>query len=145
GGRIVKKDVENFVPVAKEEAADTATSATETKTISLPQYIGEEKYTEQKVSQMRKTIARRLSESLYTAPHFYLTISVDMDNAMEARGQINAIAPVKVSFNDIVIKAVAVALKQHPAVNSSWQEDKIRFNEHVNVGVAIAVEDGLLV
>ena len=145
GGRIVKKDVENFVPAAKAEAADTATSATETKTISLPQYIGEEKYTEQKVSQMRKTIARRLSESLYTAPHFYLTISVDMDNAMEARGQINAIAPVKVSFNDIVIKAVAVALKQHPAVNSSWQEDKIRFNEHVNVGVAIAVEDGLLV
>lgn len=145
GGRIVKKDVENFVPAEKTEAADTATSATETKTISLPQYIGEEKYTEQKVSQMRKTIARRLSESLYTAPHFYLTISVDMDNAMEARGQINAIAPVKVSFNDIVIKAVAVALKQHPAVNSSWQEDKIRFNEHVNVGVAIAVEDGLLV
>ncbi|NGM66092.1 2-oxo acid dehydrogenase subunit E2 [Sphingobacterium sp. SGR-19] len=146
GGRIVKKDVENFVPTAKEQpSAPTSAATTETKTISLPQYIGEEKYTEQKVSQMRKTIARRLSESLFTAPHFYLTISVDMDNAIEARGQINTVAPVKVSFNDIVIKAVAVALKQHPAVNSSWQGDTIRFNEHVNVGVAMAVEDGLLV
>ncbi|MBD1423318.1 2-oxo acid dehydrogenase subunit E2 [Sphingobacterium chuzhouense] len=148
GGRIVKKDVENFVPKAKEVASSStpaSAAATETKTISLPQYIGEEKYTEQKVSQMRKTIARRLSESLFTAPHFYLTISVDMDNAIEARGQINTVAPVKVSFNDIVIKAVAVALKQHPAVNSSWQGDTIRFNEHVNVGVAMAVEDGLLV
>lgn len=147
GGRIVKKDVENFVPKAKEATspATSAAASTDTKTISLPQYIGEEKYTEQKVSQMRKTIARRLSESLFTAPHFYLTISVDMDNAIEARGQINSVAPVKVSFNDIVIKAVAVALKQHPAVNSSWQGDVIRFNEHVNVGVAMAVEDGLLV
>ncbi|HLT88778.1 MAG TPA: 2-oxo acid dehydrogenase subunit E2 [Sphingobacterium sp.] len=149
GGRIIKKDVENFVPKAKEAtsapASASAAASTEAKTIALPQYIGEEKYTEQKVSQMRKTIARRLSESLFTAPHFYLTISVDMDNAIEARGQINTVAPVKVSFNDIVIKAVAVALKQHPAVNSSWQGDTIRFNEHVNVGVAMAVEDGLLV
>ncbi|PRD46684.1 pyruvate dehydrogenase complex dihydrolipoamide acetyltransferase [Sphingobacterium haloxyli] len=145
GGRIVKKDVESFVPKVKEQPSAPASAATEIKTISLPQYIGEEKYTEQKVSQMRKTIARRLSESLFTAPHFYLTISVDMDNAIEARGQINTVAPVKVSFNDLVIKAVAVALKQHPAVNSSWQGDTIRFNEHVNVGVAMAVEDGLLV
>lgn len=147
GGRVVKKDVENFVPKAKEatSAPTSASAGTEAKTIALPQYIGEEKHTEQKVSQMRKTIARRLSESLFTAPHFYLTISVDMDNAIEARGQINTVAPVKVSFNDIVIKAVAVALKQHPAVNSSWQGDTIRFNEHVNVGVAMAVEDGLLV
>jgi len=146
GGRIVKKDVENFVPKAKEEISTPApATSTEAKTIALPQYIGEEKYTEQKVSQMRKTIARRLSESLFTAPHFYLTISVDMDSAIQARGQINAVAPVKVSFNDIVIKAVAVALKQHPAVNSSWQGDTIRFSEHVNIGVAMAVEDGLLV
>ncbi len=148
GGRIVKKDVEGFVP-AKEEApkaaAETASAAPETKSITLPQFIGEEKYTEQGISQMRKTIARRLGESLFTAPHFYLTISIDMDNAIAARGQINTVAPVKVSFNDIVIKAVAVALKQHPAVNSSWRGDKIRFNEHVNVGVAMAVEDGLLV
>lgn len=150
GGRIVKKDVEGFVPAAKAEApkaanTDAAPAATETKSITLPQFIGEEKYTEQGISQMRKTIARRLGESLFTAPHFYLTISIDMDNAIAARGQINTVAPVKVSFNDIVIKAVAVALKQHPAVNSSWRGDKIRFNEHVNVGVAMAVEDGLLV
>ena len=94
---------------------------------------------------MRKTIARRLSESLFTAPHFYLTVSIDMDNAMAARAQINEVAPVKVSFNDIVIKAVAIALKQHPNVNSSWLGDKIRYNEHTNIGVAMAVEDGLLV
>ena len=147
GGRIVKKDVENFVPAAAPvAAASTSAPAAEAKaTVTIPQFIGEEKYTEQSVSQMRKTIARRLGESLFTAPHFYLTISVDMDNAMAARGQINDVAPVKVSFNDIVIKAVALALKKHPAVNSSWRGDKIRFNEHVNVGVAMAVEDGLLV
>lgn len=145
GGRIVKKDVENFVPAAKAEAAPAQEAKSETKTISLPTFVGEEKYTESNVSQMRKTIARRLSESLFTAPHFYLTVSIDMDNAIAARAQINEVAPVKVSFNDMVIKAVAVALKQHPAVNSSWQGDKIRFNQHTNIGVAMAVEDGLLV
>jgi len=149
GGRIVKRDVDAFVPVAKTAASSVSPAATagtaEAKAIALPQFAGEERYTEQNVSQMRKTIARRLSESLFTAPHFYLTISVDMDNAMEARAQINTVAPVKVSFNDLVIKAVAVALKQHPAVNSSWREDKIRFSEHIHVGVAMAVEDGLLV
>lgn len=145
GGRIVKKDVENFVPAAKAEAAPVAEAKSETKTITLPTFVGEEKYTETNVSQMRKTIARRLGESLFTAPHFYLTVSIDMDNAIAARAQINEVAPVKVSFNDMVIKAVAVALKQHPAVNSSWQGDKIRFNQHTNIGVAMAVEDGLLV
>jgi len=147
GGRIVKKDVESFVPAAAKPAATAATAApaTETKAITLPTYVGEERYTEKPVNQMRKTIARRLAESLFTAPHFYLTVSIDMDNAMVARAQINEIAPVKVSFNDIVVKAVAVALKKHPAVNSSWQGDKIRFNEHTNIGVAMAVEDGLLV
>ncbi|MGJ1203721.1 2-oxo acid dehydrogenase subunit E2 [Sphingobacterium lactis] len=148
-GRIVKKDVENFTPSAAPAAAASTAApvaqAGETKTISLPTYVGEERFTEKPVNQMRKTIARRLSESLFTAPHFYLTISVDMDNAMAARAQINEVAPVKVSFNDIVIKAVAIALKQHPAVNSSWLGDKIRYNEHTNIGVAIAVEDGLLV
>ncbi|MBL1409753.1 pyruvate dehydrogenase complex dihydrolipoamide acetyltransferase [Sphingobacterium faecale] len=141
GGRIVKKDVENFVPAAKS----TAAPATESKGISLPTVVGEERYTEVNVSQMRKTIARRLGESLFTAPHFYLTVSIDMDNAIAARAQINEVAPVKVSFNDMVIKAVAASLKKHPAVNSSWQGDKIRFNEHTNIGVAMAVEDGLLV
>lgn len=144
GGRIVKKDVESFVPTAKA-APSQEDARSETKAVSIPQYVGEERYTETNVSQMRKTIARRLGESLFTAPHFYLTVSIDMDNAMAARTQINDVAPVKVSFNDIVIKAVAIALKQHPAVNSSWKGDKIRFNEHTNIGVAMAVEDGLLV
>ena len=149
GGRIVKKDVENFTPSAAPAAAAASAPAKaaegEVKTVSLPQYIGEERFTEKPVNQMRKTIARRLSESLFTAPHFYLTVSIDMDNAIAARAQINEVAPVKVSFNDIVVKAVAVALKQHPNVNSSWLGDKIRYNEHTNIGVAMAVEDGLLV
>lgn len=143
GGRIVKRDVENFVPAPA--ATETKASSSTQETIAIPQFIGEEKYTEEKVSQMRKTIARRLSESFFTAPHFYLTVTVDMDNAMAARKQINEIAAVKVSFNDLVIKAAAIALKKHPGVNSSWREDTIRINEHTNIGVAIAVEDGLLV
>ncbi|MDQ1152595.1 pyruvate dehydrogenase complex dihydrolipoamide acetyltransferase [Sphingobacterium zeae] len=146
GGRIVKKDVESFVPAAAQPVeTKSAAAPAEAKAITLPTYVGEERYTEKPVNQMRKTIARRLAESLFTAPHFYLTVSIDMDNAMAARAQINEVAPVKVSFNDIVVKAVAVALKKHPAVNSSWQGDKIRFNEHTNIGVAMAVEDGLLV
>ena len=94
---------------------------------------------------MRKVIAKRLSESLFTAPHFYLTMSIDMESAMLARTKMNEFAPAKISFNDMILKAVAVALKQHPGVNSSWLGDKIRYNEHVNIGVAVAVEDGLLV
>ncbi|RZK81848.1 MAG: pyruvate dehydrogenase, partial [Pedobacter sp.] len=146
GGRIIKKDIENFKPAAAPQKAESSSApAAEKAAPVIPQYVGEEKFTEKPVSQMRKVIAKRLGESLFTAPHFYLTISIDMDNAMTARTSINAVAPVKVSFNDIVIKAVAVALKQHPAVNSSWGGDKIRFNEHTNIGVAMAVEDGLLV
>ena len=105
----------------------------------------QEKFTEVGVSQMRKTIARRLAESKFTAPHFYLSISVDMSNAMQARKAINDQGLYKVSINDMVVKATAVALRKHPAVNSSWLEDRIRYNEHVNIGVAVAVEDGLLV
>jgi len=146
GGRIVKKDIDGFVPGAALVAATSATPVASTSaTPSIQSFVGEEKYTEVPVSQMRKVIAKRLGESLFTAPHFYLTISVNMENAMAARTQINAVAPVKVSFNDIVIKAVANALKKHPAVNSSWGGDTIRFNEHTNIGVAMAVEDGLLV
>ena len=148
GGRIIKKDIENFTPTAKSESKVTETSTDKAPVAAapvIPLFVGEEKYTEVPVSQMRKVIAKRLGESLFTAPHFYLTISIDMDGAIAARTQINAVAPVKVSFNDIVIKAVAVALKKHPAVNSSWGGDKIRFNEHTNIGVAMAVEDGLLV
>ncbi len=151
GGRIVKKDIEGFTPSTKEvqEAAastkEAAAPAKAEKTISLPTVIGEEKFTEKPVTQMRKAISRRLSESLFTAPHFYVTMSIDMDAAIVARNKMNEIAPVKISFNDLVVKACAVALKQHPVINSSWQGDKIRFNEHVNIGVAVAVDEGLLV
>lgn len=144
GGRIIKKDIENFKPAAAK-TAEVAAAPAEKSAPVLAQYIGEEKYTEKPVSQMRKVIAKRLSESLFTAPHFYLTMSIDMDAAMAARTKMNEFSAVKLSFNDLVIKAVAVALKQHPNVNSSWLGDKIRYNEHVNIGVAIAVEDGLLV
>lgn len=146
GGRIVKKDIESFSPSAKAPAAAEA-PAKESKPAapSIPQFIGEEKYTEKPVTQMRKTIGKRLSDSLFTAPHFYVTMSIDMDSAIAARAKMNEFAPVKISFNDIVIKAVAVALKQHPNLNSSWRGDKIRYNEHVNIGVAVAVDEGLLV
>ncbi len=147
GGRIVKKDIEGFTPSAVKSiaAAPAESKAAEVAALPVPQFTGVEKYTEKPVSQMRKVIAKRLSESLFTAPHFYLTMSIDMDSAMLARTKINEFASVKISFNDIVLKAVAVALKQHPNINSSWLEDKIRYNEHVNIGVAVAVEDGLLV
>jgi len=150
GGRIIKKDIENFKPAAQAQSEKPKAESSEQPKAAaaapvIPTFVGEVKFTEAPVSQMRKVIAKRLAESLFTAPHFYLTISIDMDNAMAARTAINAVAPVKVSFNDIVIKAVAVALKKHPAVNSSWGGDKIRFNEHTNIGVAMAVEDGLLV
>ncbi len=137
-GRIIKKDVEDFKP-------GSSTASSKQANITLPTYIGQEKYTEVPVSQMRKVIAKRLAESKFSAPHFYLKMTVDMTAAMDARVKMNEVAQVKISFNDIVLKAVAVALKQHPNVNSSWLGDKIRYNEHVNIGVAVAVEDGLLV
>lgn len=127
GGRIVKRDVETFG----------------TGGFAAPITI--EHYTEVPVSQMRKTIAKRLAESKFTAPHFYLTMRIDMDEMMKARDSINTIAPMKVSFNDLIIKACAVALKKYPQVNSAWMGDHIRFNEHVHIGVAVAVPDGLLV
>ncbi len=136
-GRITKKDIENFNPAQVKTAATG--SAT---TVSV---LGKESYTDEPISQMRKTIARRLLESTTSAPVFYLTIEVDMDNAIAARTAINNLPDTKVSFNDLVIKASAVALRKHPKVNSSWRGDKIRVNHHIHVGVAIAVEDGLLV
>ena len=148
GGRIIKKDIENFTPTAASDKSEVATKDVKENTkeaVSIPQFIGEEKFTEKPVTQMRKVIAKRLAESLFTAPHFYLTMAIDMDSAIEARTKINEFASVKISFNDLVLKAAAIALKQHPAVNSSWLGDKIRYNEHVNIGVAVAVEDGLLV
>jgi len=140
GGRIVKSDVDNFKPAAKTEAASSAKAAT---TVNAP--AGQVSFDEVPVSQMRKVIAKRLAESKFTAPHFYLTMVIDMDNAVASRAKLNEVSKVKISFNDLVLKACAVALKQHPAVNSSWLGDKIRINHHINIGVAVAVEDGLLV
>ncbi|MGB8193630.1 MAG: pyruvate dehydrogenase complex dihydrolipoamide acetyltransferase [Chitinophagaceae bacterium] len=150
-GRITKKDIENYKgnPAQDRSASDSeqaksayAADAARGRSAS-PQ--GEVSFDETPVSQMRKVIAKRLAESKFTAPHFYLTMSINMDKAVESRAKLNEISPVKISFNDMVLKACAVALKQHPQVNSSWLGDKIRHNHHVNIGVAVAVEDGLLV
>ena len=145
-GRIVKKDVENFTPSAKVATATTATPAT-VASAAIPTVIpvGVEVTEEVKNSQMRKTIAKRLAESKFTAPHYYLAIEIDMDNAMESRAQINNLPDTKISFNDMVVKACAMALKKHPQVNTSWKGDTTLYNKHVNVGVAVAIEDGLVV
>lgn len=134
-GRIVKRDVDHYVPYTPAANAPAYSAAP----------MGTVSYTDEPVSQMRKTIARRLAESKFTAPHFYLTLDIDMDAAMAIRKGLNSLDGVKVSFNDMVIKAVAMALRKHPAVNSAWMGDFIRRNDHVNIGVAVAVEDGLLV
>ena len=133
-GRIVKRDVDHYVPYTAPASAPV---------YSAP--AGVESFEEENVSQMRKVIARRLAESKFTAPHFYLTLDIDMDNAIAARKTLNSTEGVKVSFNDMVVKAVAMSLRQHPAVNSAWLGDVIRRNHHVHIGVAVAVEDGLLV
>jgi len=141
-GRITKFDIDGYVP-----AASSAASAPQAVTAaSAPQVAaGVVSFEDQPVSQMRKTIARRLSESLFTAPHFYITMSIDMDAAVAARAKINEVAPVKISFNDMVVKATALSLKQHPKINSSWLGDSIRTNHHINIGIAVAVDEGLLV
>ncbi|MBW3130075.1 pyruvate dehydrogenase complex dihydrolipoamide acetyltransferase [Hymenobacter profundi] len=159
-GRIIQRDVENFqpsasaqpaaAPAAQPAAAPQATPAAAEAPKAAPApapapAAAEGTYTDTPVSQMRKVIARRLSESLFTAPHFYLTMEILMDKAMETRVKLNELSPVKLSFNDMVIKACAVALKQHPVINSSWLGDKIRQNKVVNIGVAVAVDEGLLV
>ena len=143
GGRIIKKDIDSFVPAASVSSAQQTQAAKPAFVPAAP--VGQVSFDEVPVSQMRKTIAKRLAESKFTAPHFYLTMSIDMDKAVDSRAKLNEVAPVKISFNDLVLKAAAVALKQHPGVNSSWLGDKIRINHHVNIGVAVAVEDGLLV
>ena len=134
-GRIVKRDVDHYVPYTPAANAPSYTAAPS----------GTVSFTDEPISQMRKTIARRLAESKFTAPHFYLTLDIDMDAAIATRKSLNSIDGVKVSFNDMVVKSVAMALRKHPAVNSAWMGDFIRRNEHVNIGVAVAVEDGLLV
>ncbi|MFI2741988.1 pyruvate dehydrogenase complex dihydrolipoamide acetyltransferase [Zhouia sp. PK063] len=147
-GRIIKRDIESYKPVAASSAATTAPVAASApaKPAAMPFVpAGEESFEEVKNSQMRKTIAKRLGESKFTAPHYYLTIEVDMSNAMASRSQINNLPDTKVSFNDMVVKACAMALKKHPQVNTTWKGDTTRFNHHVHVGVAVAVEDGLVV
>ena len=153
-GRITKSDVENFTPSSSQSIVTSSvvdvqqpTNNNQQPTPTVKPFIpAGEKYTEEiKNSQMRKTIAKRLAESKFTAPHYYLTIEVTMDEAMNARAVINTVPDTKVSFNDMVVKACAMALKKHPQVNSQWTAEAMLINHHVNIGVAVAVEDGLVV
>lgn len=142
-GRIIKADIDSYNGHKFIESVSHSTSEQQAIRNDKPETI--DSYTEVPVSQMRKVIAKRLSESLFTAPHFYLTMSIDMDAAVAARTKLNEGGKAKISFNDMVIKATAMALKQHPKVNSSWLGDVIRYNNHINIGVAVAVDEGLLV
>ena len=144
-GRIIKKDVENFQPSAQQNTSVETKSEVNVTPVQAAQTFvaGEDK--EIPNSQMRKVIAKRLAESKYSAPHYYLNIELDMDNAIEARKTLNSVPDTKVSFNDIVVKACAMALRKHPAINSTWFDDKIVQHGDINIGVAVAVEDGLLV
>ena len=137
-GRITRTDLENYKPAA-------STSSVTRNAPVKSNYVGQVSFVDTPVSQMRKVIAKRLSESLFTAPHFYLTMKINMDAVVAARAVVNESAPVKISFNDFIVKAVALSLKQHPKVNSSWLGDVIRENHHVNIGIAVAVDEGLLV
>ena len=143
-GRITKFDIDGYVPATASATAPTMGAAAPAF-VQSASTTGVVSFEDQPVSQMRKTIARRLSESLFTAPHFYITMTIDMDAAVAARTKINEVAPVKISFNDMVVKATALSLKQHPKINSSWLGDTIRTNHHVNIGIAVAVDEGLLV
>ncbi len=147
-GRITKKDIDSYVPAAAPAAkAATMPSAPAAKAAAAPAFIanGQEGYSDIPLTQMRKVIARRLGESKFTAPHFYLTMEINMDNAITSRVAMNEISPVKISFNDMIIKASAIALRQHPDVNSSWMGDFIRHNQHIHIGSALALPEGLIV
>ena len=142
-GRITKKDIDGFVPATE---AKPAPAANEQQTNGKQEiFTGQEGHTDVQLTQMRKIIARRLGESKFSAPHFYLTIEVNMDNAMAARTAMNEVSPVKISFNDMLIKACAASLRQHPDVNSSWMGDFIRQNHHIHIGSAVAMPEGLIV
>lgn len=143
GGRITKKDIDGYVPAAYKEVSTVKAQPAITEQRATVN--GQEGHTDVPLTQMRKTIARRLGESMFSAPHFYLTMEINMDNAMVARTQLNELSPVKISFNDFVIKAVALSLRQHPNVNSSWMGDFIRMNHHIHIGSAVATPDGLIV
>jgi pyruvate dehydrogenase E2 component (dihydrolipoamide acetyltransferase) len=144
GGRIVKADIDSYKPAAATTAAPSGEKKATIPTFA-PIVSGQEAYTDIPNSQIRNIIAKRLAESKFSAPHFYLTMEINMDNAMTARTHLNEASPVKISFNDLVVKACALALRQHPAVNSSWMGDKIRRYQHIHVGIAVAIEDGLIV
>ena len=141
-GRIIKADIDNFKPQEKAAASPPPPGG---QVKPQPIISGQEGYTDNSVSQMRKVIAKRLGESKFSAPHFYLTMEINMDNAMTARAQMNEVSEVKISFNDMIVKATAMALRKHPAVNSSWMGDFIRQYQHIHVGVAVAIDDGLIV
>ncbi len=160
-GRIIKRDIDTFVPAPKVAPVVSAPVATPVP-VSAPvtpapapskpaapvvaaAAPGVESYTDTPLSQMRRIIAQKLAESMFSAPHFYLRMTINMDNAMEARKAINEMSPVKVSFNDLIIKACAMALRRHPAINSSWMGDFIRQNNHIHIGTAVAVDEGLIV
>ena len=143
-GRIVKRDVEEFKPSKQPIQGDTAPAEVAAR-ITIPQVVGEERSEKVELSQMRKAIARRLSESKFSAPHFYLTMEINMDSAIAARKSMNEVAPVKISFNDMVIKATAAALRQHPNINVSWGGDHLMRHDHIHIGVAVAIPDGLIV
>lgn len=142
GGRIIKRDIESAPTASSHAVAPISSMNVESSTFIA---LGSESYTDYPLSQMRKVIAQRLSESMFTAPHFYLKVTVNMDEAIKARKSINEVATAKVSYNDMIIKAVSMALRKHPAVNSSWMGDFIRTNNHINIGSAVAIEDGLIV
>jgi pyruvate dehydrogenase E2 component (dihydrolipoamide acetyltransferase) len=139
-GRITKKDIDGFTP-----SSSVTTLVTSAPSVTKTVIAGQEGYTDTQLTSMRKTIARRLGESMFTAPHFYLKTEINMDNAMKARVQMNEVSPTKISFQDMLIKACALALKKHPAVNSSWMGDFIRTYDHVHIGSAIALPEGLIV
>ncbi|MEO7306733.1 MAG: pyruvate dehydrogenase complex dihydrolipoamide acetyltransferase [Ferruginibacter sp.] len=142
GGRVTKKDIDGYVPVADKPATGKGQPTTNDQ---RPTITGQEGHTDVPLTQMRKTIARRLGESKFGAPHFYLTMEINMDNAINVRTQLNELSPVKISFNDFIIKAAALSLRQHPNVNSSWMGDFIRQNHHIHIGSALATPDGLIV
>ncbi len=145
GGRIIKADIDNYK--TNRQPAQSEGQPGAKSPLPAPVYTGstEEGYTDIPNSQIRSIIAKRLAESKFSAPHFYLTMEINMDNAMNARAQLNEVSPVKISFNDLVVKAAALALRQHPAVNASWLGDKIRRYSHIHIGIAVAIEDGLIV
>jgi pyruvate dehydrogenase E2 component (dihydrolipoamide acetyltransferase) len=145
GGRIIKADIDNYKPAAATASAPAAKTATPSAPVAAFTPGAGEGFVDTPNSNMRKTIARRLGESMFTAPHFYLKMELNMDNAMAARAQMNAVSPVKISFQDMMIKACAMALRQHPAVNSSWMGEFIRTYNHIHIGSAVAVDQGLIV